>query len=59
MKKVSLKNNLLKFANKWVATINDDIIASGDNFDEVLKKIKGDEEKARIFKISAPVAYSP
>ena len=35
MKKVSLKNNLLKFANKWVATINDDIIASGDNFDEV------------------------
>ena len=60
MSKIMLPKNLVKYSQKWVALYKGkQVIAAGDSFEEVIKKIPGKEEKARIFKVSSYAVYSP
>ena len=60
MSKMILPKNLAKHSQKWVALYKGkQIIAAGNSFEEVVKKIPGKEEKATIFKIPPAGAFFP
>jgi len=60
MSKIILPKNLAKYSQKWIALYKGkQVIAAGNSFEEVVKKIPGKEEKATIFKIPPAGVFSP